>query len=79
MIDISEEYKKMLRELRASTHPEREEGEFTIAEYAEANGLTVTKAGAELLYLYDSGKIHKPPKRYIGSHMTVVYKYIQPH
>jgi hypothetical protein len=67
-----------LRQLHASTHPERQPGEFTIGEYAEANNLTIKKAGAVLSYLHNSGQIERPPKRYIGSNLTVVYKLPSP-
>ena len=76
MTDISEEYKQMLRQLHDTTHPERQPGEFTIPEYAGANGMTVRQATAELAEMHRSGKIEKPSKKYIGSRMMVVYKMI---
>jgi predicted Rossmann fold nucleotide-binding protein DprA/Smf involved in DNA uptake len=63
-----------LRQLHTSSHPERQSGEFSIAEYAKATGLTIKQAGAELNYMLLSGKVERPPKRYIDSHMQVVYK-----
>ena len=63
-----------LRRLHTETHPERQEGEFTIAEYASANGLTDTKAGSALNYLASIGKVEKCGNRYIDSRMRVVYR-----
>ena len=74
MNDISEEYRQMLRQLHEENHPQRQPGEFTIAEYAEENGLTEKQAAAEMKYMLNNGKIERPPERYIDSHIKIVYK-----
>ena len=74
MTDISEEYKKMLRELNAALQPERQDGEFTINEYAVANDYTRDKARAILEAAERAGKLTKPPKRYINGRPQVVYR-----
>jgi hypothetical protein len=63
-----------LRQLHEASHPARQPGEFTIAEYAKANSLTAKQAGAALEYLKQIGAVERPPKRYIDFRMTVVYK-----
>ena len=65
-----------LRQLHKNSHPERQEGEFTISEYAQANELTRSQAENELNYLFRMGKLIKPPKRYIDSAITTVYKVV---
>lgn len=80
MTDISDEYTQMLRHLHDDSHPERQEGEFTIDEYWVANKERIpsrTKAERELQYLCRAGKIIKPPHRFIDKKMTVVYKLLQ--
>lgn len=67
-----------LRRLHESSHPARQEGEFTIPEYAQAQDppLDITTATAELDFLSKRGKIIKGDGlRYIASHMRVVYKF----
>jgi hypothetical protein len=76
MVDISEEYRKMLQELHETSHPQRQPGEFTVREYADINKITPKQARSELEYLVSIGRIEKPDKRYINSNMTVVYKFI---
>lgn len=78
MTEISEEYTKMLRELHNSTHPERGVGEFTAHEYYEANKdklKNLRQAECELAYLEKTGKLLKPPRRYIGGYMRSVFKF----
>lgn len=63
-----------LRRLHEEHHLERQPGEFTVAEYAKANGLTNGKAGNELAWMLKTGRVEKPPKKYIHSRFMVVYK-----
>lgn len=68
-----------LRILHDDTHPMRQPGEFTIMEYWAANRDKLSsreRAEKELQYLWRSGKILKPPHRFIDKKMTVVYKMI---
>jgi hypothetical protein len=76
MTDISEEYKKMLRQLHEESHPEKQPGEFTISEYANAQIPPLARkiAARELDYMVNAGKLEKPPKRYIDGRLTVVYR-----
>ena len=72
--EAAEFMRSEMRRLHEETHPERQEGEFTAQEYADANALTYDRASDELEYMVRVGKIIKSPKRYIRSHLQVVYK-----
>jgi hypothetical protein len=66
-----------LHRLHEETHPPRQPGEFTIAEYAKINNMDVGKAGAELRFMAEVGKIEKiSEKRFIDSNLRTVYKMI---
>ena len=65
-----------LRQLHAENHPNRQDGEFTIAEYVAANNITVDAAENTLEYLLKIGKIERPPKRFIGGRIVRVYKIV---
>ena len=78
MTDISEEYKKMLRDLHTSTHPERQPGDFTVDEYAAAQNppLSRKEADNELEYMLRVGKVTKPPHKFIDGHLRLVYRLV---
>jgi hypothetical protein len=54
-----DQLKKELFDLNQRLYPDRQEGEFTTAEYADANGLTYCSATARLKGLVQAGKIKK--------------------
>jgi hypothetical protein len=69
MTDISEEYKKMLRELNEELCSSKQPGEFNTLEYAEANDMTRDRAR----YILDNGvRDKKLTRRTLGS--TVYFK-----
>jgi hypothetical protein len=67
-----------LRRLHESSHPARQEGEFSIQEYADAQvpPLLMNTAMAELDFLAKRGKVIKGEGlRFIDGRMRVVYKF----
>ena len=66
-----------LRTLYTESRPEREEGEFTVDEYLEANRDRLKDRGEaenQLDYLLRTGKLTKRRDVYINSRLRVVYK-----
>jgi hypothetical protein len=69
-----------LREVHHAISTERKPGEFTIAEYAQANNMTITTSGNAITYRVERGMIArvvdkdgKPQKRLIDSKMRTVF------
>jgi hypothetical protein len=67
-----------LRQLHESTHPLRQPGEFTIAEFAAAQipPIGIQQADNELRRMLRVGRVEKPPKRFIDSRLISVYKLV---
>ena len=65
-----------LRRLNDELNPGRQPGEFTIAEYAKANGYTREVAKGVLERGVRDGKLSTPGQRLIGRAWQVVYKVV---
>jgi hypothetical protein len=65
-----------LRRLHEEGHPTRQEGEFTIEEYYNANKdkfKSIQQAENELDEMNRRGRIDKHPKRYINGRLRIVF------
>ena len=63
-----------LRRIDAENYPKRQEGEFTITEYADANDINTKTASYRLESLKKAGILQRPPKRVIDGKLQIVYK-----